>query len=338
VLVKEVNWLGDLVISLPALRAVRGAFPAARLSVLVKQELAGFFDGLRWVDEVIAYRIRPGVRGIRDRWRLVRSLAEAKYDLAIVFPKSFEAALWAALARVPERVGLATQGRAILLTRPAPRRNRGELGHQFHDYLDMLRDTLRFDDAGEDGRLEIGEKRRAAAADWLAERRRRPEVPLIALAAGAAYGPAKEWPAEYFVTLVDRLGARFECVLVGSPGERARAEEIAAKSRVGAIVAAGATDVGDLIALVSLAAGFVGNDSGAMHVAAALGVPTVGIFGSTSPVLTGPRGPRVRVVSHATPCSPCFDRRCRFGHYDCLTRIDVDAVIRALAALGVWRG
>jgi ADP-heptose:LPS heptosyltransferase len=116
VLVKEVNWLGDLVMSLPALRAVRGAFPAARLSVLVKQELAGFFDGLRWVDEVIAYRIRPGVRGIRDRWRLVRSLAEAKYDLAIVFPKSFEAALWAALARVPERVGLATQGRAILLT------------------------------------------------------------------------------------------------------------------------------------------------------------------------------------------------------------------------------
>jgi heptosyltransferase-2 len=335
VLVKEVNWLGDLVISLPALRAVRSAFPAARLSVLVKQELAGFFDGLRWVDEVIAYRIRPGVRGLGDRWRLVRSLCEAKYDLAVVFPKSFEAALWTALARVPERAGLATQGRAILLTRPAPRRNGGELRHEFHDYLDMLRDTLRLDGAEHDGRLEIGEKRRAAAADWLAERRSRPEAPLIALAPGAAYGPAKEWPAEYYATLVDRLGVRFECVLVGAPAERERSEEIAAKSRVGAVVAAGATDVGDLVALVSLAAGFVGNDSGAMHVAAALGVPTVGIFGSTSATRTGPRGPRVRVAAHATSCSPCFDRRCRFGHYECLTRVDVETVVAALAELGV---
>ena len=334
VLVKEVNWLGDLVISLPALRAIRRAFPAARLTVLVKQELAGFFDGLRWVDEVVPYRIAGGARGIADRWRLARSIADAGYDLAVVFPKSFESALWVRLGKVPERVGLAAQGRNSLLTRASlPRRAKDR--HQVRDYLDMLRGTLGIDGSPEDHQLEIGETRRAAMREWLASHRRRPEVPLVALAAGAAYGPAKQWPAERYSALVDLLGERFECVLVGSPGERPLCEEIAAKSRTGAVVAAGATDVGDLVALLSLATAFVGNDSGAMHVAAALGIPTVGIFGSTSPIATGPLGPRTRVLLHPIECSPCFARTCRFKHYRCLTETSVERVAAALADLGV---
>jgi heptosyltransferase-2 len=121
---------------------------------------------------------------------------------------------------------------------------------------------------------------------------------------------------------------------VGTPAERARCTEIANASRAGAIVAAGETDVGDLVALLSLSQSFAGNDSRAMHVAGALGIPTVGIFGSTDPERTGPLGPRTRVLYERIECSPCLDRTCRFGHYECLKRISVEQVVDALSSLG----
>ncbi len=338
VLVKEVNWLGDLVISLPALRALRLAYPAAQLSVLVRRDLAGFFDGLRWVDRVIAYRVRRGLPGLADRWRVVSAIRGGGFDLAVAFPKSFEAALWMVLGGVPVRAGLAVQARGALLThRTAPARAL-EDRHQANDYLQMLRDTLGIEGSIGDTVLEVGDKRQAMMREWLAGRRRRPDLPLVALAAAAAYGPAKEWPAERYAALVDRLAERCECVLVGAPEERGRCEVIAAASRPGAVVAAGATDVGDLVALLSLCAAFAGNDSGAMHVAAALGIPTVGIFGSTRPERTGPLGPRVRILHHKISCSPCLDRTCRFGHYECLKAISVAEVAEALADLGMIAG
>ncbi|MBI2963412.1 MAG: lipopolysaccharide heptosyltransferase II [Deltaproteobacteria bacterium] len=338
VLVKEPNWLGDLVISLPALHAVRRAYPAAELAVLVRQELAGFFDGLRWVDRVIAYRVRRGLAGIADRRRVVSAIRAGGFDLAVVFPKSFEAALWVKLGGVPRRAGLAVQARGALLThRTAPARAL-ENAHQANDYLQMLRDTLAIEGSAADVLLEVGAQRQAMMREWLTARRRRPRLPLVALAAAAAYGPAKEWPAERYAALVDRLAGRCECVLVGAPGERGRCERIVTASRAGALVAAGATDVGDLVALLSLCAGFAGNDSGAMHVAGALGIPTVGIFGSTWPERTGPLGPRTRVLYRKVPCSPCFDRACRFGHYECLKAISVAEVGDALAGLGTFGG
>ncbi len=128
---------------------------------------------------------------------------------------------------------------------------------------------------------------------WLANRRIRPERPLIALAPVAAYGPAKEWPMERYAALADILAERHgaECVLVGGPDDLPQCERIAAQCKRGAIVAAGETTVGELIALLSLCQGFAGNDSGGMHLAGALGLPTVAIFGSTNPARTGPMGP-----------------------------------------------
>src|SRR3954464_6767419 len=108
VLVKEVNWLGDIVMSLPALRAVRAAFPKAHLSVLIKQELASFFEGAGWIDEIIPYRIRKGLlRGLADRGKMAADLRRKKFDLAILFPNSFDSALWPFLARIPQRAGFA---------------------------------------------------------------------------------------------------------------------------------------------------------------------------------------------------------------------------------------
>jgi heptosyltransferase II len=199
----------------------------------------------------------------------------------------------------------------------------------------MLRATLGIEVSAEEVPIEVAEPRRASMLEWLANRRRRAAAPLVALAPAVAYGPAKEWPADRYARLIDRLegAAGAECVLVGAASERARCAEIAAASSVGAVIAAGETDVGDLVALLSLCRGFIGNDSGAMHVAGALGLPTVGIFGSTRPDRTGPLGPRTRVLYERIECSPCLARTCRFGHYACLKRISVESALEALASV-----
>ncbi len=119
ILVKEVNWLGDLVMSMPALRAIRRAWPGARLSILVKRELAGFFDGAHWIDELISYSISPGLRGFADAARIVSRIRAAGFDLAVLFPNSISSALWVTLAGVSNRAGYVRDGRGLLLTHKA---------------------------------------------------------------------------------------------------------------------------------------------------------------------------------------------------------------------------
>ena len=337
VLVKEVNWLGDLVMTLPALRAVRRALPHTRLAVLVKQELASFFDGARWLDEVIPYRIRGGLAGLADRRRVVTALRARRFDLAIILPRSFESALWPALARVPRRIGYRDDARGPLLTDAAVRTPALRSAHQAQDYLALLRDRLGIPGDAADCPIDVEPRHRATIDGWLAARRRR-RGPLIGLAVAAAYGPAKEWPAARWAELADRLFERYgsECVLVGAPAERAKCERVAAATRHGVLIAAGETTIGEAVALLARCAGFAGNDSGSMHVAGALGIPTVGIFGSTNPQRTAPLGPRTRVLYHHIECSPCLQRTCRFGHYDCLARVSVDEVDEALRQLGAF--
>lgn len=334
VLVKAVNWLGDVVMSLPALRAVRHALPHAHLSVLVKKELASFFDGSTWIDEVIPYAIGKGRRGLTDQTELIRSLRAAHFDLAVLFPRSFSSALWAVLGGIPRRAGFVGDARRLLLTDAVDRSAALLAQHQVHEYLYLVHETLGVAGSVDDYRPDVAAPHREAMRAWLAARRRSPGGRLVALAVAAAYGPAKEWPTDRFSALIDQIAAAGgECVLVGTPGERARCEAVAGASRSGALIAAGETNVGQAIALLSLCDGFVGNDSGSMHVAGALGVPTIGLFGSTRPERTAPLGPRTRVLYHQIECSPCLQRTCRYGHYDCLKRIAVDEVMQTLAKL-----
>jgi len=336
VLVKQVNWLGDIVMSLPALRAVRQAFPNAHLSVLIKQELASFFDGAGWIDEIIPYRLRKGFfQGISDRGSLSLSLRKKKFDLAILFPNSFDSALWPFLARIPHRAGYARDARGLLLNKKARATTEILEVHQVHYYLHMLRETLELSGSPDAFTPDVGAANRDKMSAFLAARRKRPGKPLVGLAVAAAYGPAKEWPADLYAQLIDLLAQRdgTECVLVGAPSERFKSEEVVARSKSGAIMAAGDTSVGEALALLSLCSGFAGNDSGSMHVAGALGKPTVGIFGSTRADRTGPLGPRTRILYKQIECSPCLKRTCRFGHYDCLKMIRPEEVAAALHAL-----
>jgi lipopolysaccharide heptosyltransferase II len=336
ILVREVNWLGDLVMSLPALRAIRRAWPDAHVAVLVRRELAGFFDGARWIDEVIPFAIARGIRGIVDRRRVIRDIRAGSFDLAILFPTSFESALWVTMAGVPRRAGYSADARSAMLTLRALPPAAATVGHQVHFWLQMVRATVGAVGDASDFAIAADEANLIRVRTWLASRRKRADGPLVAIAPAAAYGPAKEWPAQHFARLIDHLAEHIgtECVLVGAPGERARCEQVAATAQSGAIVAAGETNVAELLAILAIADGFVGNDSGAMHVSAALGKPTVGIFGSTNPMRTAPMGPHARVIWHHLACSPCLARTCRFGHYDCLREITPDEVAAALREAG----
>ncbi len=333
ILIKEVNWLGDMVMSLPAIATIREARQAAHLAVLVKRELSGFFDGISWIDEVIPYQIRRGTHGIRDRFELLRRLHKRSFDTAVLLPRSFESALWMALARIPRRIGVAAEGRRWLLTRPLQVDMKDPMRHQALAWLEIAKKGFETTGSITKIGLAAAPSHLESMRQWLAAHRQG-SGPLIALAPVAAYGPAKEWPAESYATLIDRLAtSRIESVLVGGPSERDRCEALARRCRNTPLVSAGQTGIGELIALLSLCDGFAGNDSGAMHLAGALGIPTVAIFGSTNPTRTGPLGPRTCVLYDPPACSPCLQRTCRYGHYECLTRITPAAVAAALEAL-----
>ena len=329
ILVKATNWLGDVVMGMPALRALRRAAPDAYLAVMIRQELASLFAGARWINEVIPYRHPHGFDRLRSVPGIIATIRAGRFDWAILFPSRPESALWMFLAHVPRRVGYALHGRGPLLTHKALPSPTVRAGHQVHWYLDLLRQTLGIEaSAADDYGFDIDPAARQQMDHWLEQRRRRPHARLAALAPAAAYGPAKEWGAERYAELIDRLDAAgWECVVVGAPSERARCEEVRARSRAGAILAAGDTSVGEVAALLSLCQGFIGNDSGAMHLAAVLGLPTLGIFGSTSPERTAPRGPRARVLYERIECSPCLARTCRFGHMNCFRPFTAERVL-----------
>jgi len=252
-------------------------------------------------------------------------------------PNSFESALWVTAAGIPRRAGYAVDARRAMLTHKASPPRDALDGHQVHYWLAMIRETLGIEGDADDIAIAADPSHVATMRRWLKERRRRLDVPLIAIAPAAAYGPAKEWPGGKFAAVIDALadGIGAECVLVGAPSERAKCAEVAALSSSGAVVSAGETSIGELIALLSISSGFVGNDSGCMHLAGALGIPTVAIFGSTNPLRTGPAEANSRVIWHRLECSPCLARTCRFGHYNCLREVEPKEALEALSALGV---
>jgi heptosyltransferase II len=333
ILVHEVNWLGDLVMTLPVLAALRRAFPTAGLWVLIDHRLAAFFDGGSLIDEVIPLHRGGKKFAPLELMRVASQMRARRFDLAVVLPNSFVSALRVALAGIPVRAGFARDGRGWMLTNRATPDAQLMKRHQVHYWLEMLKITLGIET---DPRLiapEIAPRNVARMREWLATRRNGSK--LVAVAPAAAYGPAKEWPQSHYVAMISSLAAHgVQAVMVGGPGDVERCEAIAKATSSDAVIAAGQTSIGELMALLSLCDGFVGNDSGAAHVASALGIPTVAIFGSTNPARTGPLGAKTTILYKGIECSPCLARTCRFGHYQCLRGISPQEALTALENLG----
>ena len=314
-LIRAPNWIGDVVLSLPAVRDLRRNFPAARLEVLARAWVADLYRAVPEIDAVRESRgHRADVAAIRGA-----------FDAAVLLPNSFGAALAVWRAGVEERWGYDTDGRGLLLTRRArvPAGIRGR--SQVYYYRAMLA-GLGLDVSGSpDASL-------ACPADWSARGMARlgDGGPWLGLNPGAAFGAAKRWLPERFAAVAELVSRRTgtRVAIVGGPGERPLAEAIAGAMRAPVRVLCGETTLPELVGVLSQLRLLVTNDSGPMHVAAALGVPLLAIFGSTDWRETAPVGERARVVREPVECAPCLLRECPIDHR-CMRRVTVDRVAEA---------
>jgi heptosyltransferase-2 len=319
ILVRATNWVGDAVMSLPALAALRGRFPGARISILAKPWVADLYGREPVADEIILY-------SGQSPWRIGRELRGRGFDCAVLLQNAFEAAWIAWLARIPTRIGYKRDRRQLLLTRAVNVPKPGEIPrHERFYYLEMLRRAGLIDSLPESDAIRL--------------RRDRPVNGrrVIGVSPGAAYGTAKRWIPERFAEAAGRLAeARGASVaLFGSKSERELCEAVARGLEGHQVVNyAGETSLAQFIELASGCELFLTNDSGAMHIASALGVPTVAIFGATDDTTTGPTGANARVVREPVECSPCLLRECPIDHR-CMARVSTERVVReALELLG----
>ena len=309
ILVVAPNWIGDALMAQPLLTRLREQDPVAKIHVLAPDWVAPVVQRMAEVDEVIAVPFRHGALDLGGRWRLSRMLARRGYDRAIVLPNSWKSALVPFLAGIPRRAGYVGELRYGLLNSTLPNKKSPMPLH----YARL---------AGSAPASPLAQPRLHVAREEISEAQRRFGIsePYAVLCPGAEYGPAKRWP--YFKQLAGRIG--MPVVILGSRNDREAAAGIPGKDL------AGRTTLDEAIELIAGAAVVVSNDSGLMHVAAALGRPQVALFGSSSPEHTPPASANARVLWLRLECSPCFARECPLGHFRCMKEISVEQVLKML--------
>ena len=338
-LVLAPNWLGDAVLALPAIEDLRRLHGDARIIVAARPSVAGLFRLVSAIDEVVE------LEWTGRWWDLMRFAADAgrlravAAELAVLLPNSFGSALLAWSARVPARWGMARDGRGPLLTRAVPPPPAST--HQSDYYRQLIPDAI--DRSVSPALLEVSPeatdagRRLLVAHGW-------DGGTLVALAPGAAYGSAKRWTPAHVTTLVARLVSErgATCVLVGSGADATTTTAVRLaldpeyQTRV--IDLAGQTTLDELAGVLALAHACVSNDSGAMHVAAGVGVPVVAVFGPTNEAETAPvvrAGGCVEVLTHAVPCRPCMLRECPIEH-PCMIKLTPDRVFEVVERVGRW--
>jgi heptosyltransferase-2 len=319
ILVRATNWVGDAVMSLPALRALRLRFPASEISILARPWVADLYRREPFCDRLIPYTARD----LGSKFQAARDLRSSGFDAAILLQNAFEAAAVAFVARIPERIGYSRDGRGMLLTKAVEVPKRGEIPrHERFYYLEMLRRAGLLDEIEENGMIRLqgaGAAREAGLARFA-------ELgmgdPVIGVSPGAAYGTAKRWLPERFAEAANRIAAEMGATVAvfGSKDERDLCAAVAAAIQPPARNFAGETSLAEFIDLAAACRVYLTNDSGAMHIASALGIPTVAVFGATDDIATGPTGPLARVVRQPVECSPCLRRECPIDHR-CMTRV-----------------
>lgn len=375
ILVRGTNWLGDAVMTTPALLRLREKFPDAHIAILTPKKLSDLWLHHPAIDEIISFAPNENVWKVAKRLRLqlgpeVFRASEAKFhagsikpvplfDLALVLPNSPRSAIEVFLARIPQRIGYARPWRNFFLTQTvSPRvdavkmqkrslveiqklitdeksgKRKTESGnaiHQIHDYLHLV-SALGANPEPLSPKLvvtleEIEAAKKKFDLDKISN-------PILGLNPGAEYGPAKRWPKERFIAAAKVIQQKTNCawVLFGGKNDLEITNQI--ESAIGKVTInlAGKTSLRELMALLKSCRVLLTNDTGPMHVAAALGVPVVAIFGSTSPKLTGPISfddVRHQIIKSDVPCSPCFLRECPID-FRCMNGISVERVVEAV--------
>jgi lipopolysaccharide heptosyltransferase II len=325
IVVRAPTWVGDAVMSLPALRAVRHLFPGSNITVAARPGTADIFSEADFVDSVL----------INERGFLpsVSQLRHGKFDLALLLQNSFAAALTSFAARIPLRIGYETDRRGLLLTTAIPVPAWKNERHESLYYLNIVsalqtqvERSAAISSAAPSSALHVSEQRRAAARKLITEAGASSDQPLIVLCPGSVNSRAKRWPAERYAGLSDRFTANgMTVVLIGSAAEVEVSREVSARTERKPIVLTGRTSVAEVVGLISMADLLVTNDTGPAHVGAAVGTPTLVIFGPTNPLTTFPLSPTAEMIREPPDCAPCMLRDCPIDHR-CMTAISVDQV------------
>ena len=330
ILIRATNWVGDAVMCVPALEAIRARFPLAHITVLARPWVAGLY-GPELADEIIPYTAGRGWKDLGAKWKLASQLRARKFDCSILLQNAFEAAAIAWLARIPRRIGYNRDGRGWLLTDPIAAPQKDEIHrHERFYYLELLRRAGIIDTIPPVNFIRLRSCDRHFQAGFRRLSRLGFMGDVIGISPGAAYGGAKRWLPERFAEASLHLARELNAgvAVFGSGDERELCASVAAMLEAeGCDVQnlAGETTLAEFIDMAAACRVFLTNDSGAMHISSALGVPTVAVFGATNDAGTGPTGPLARVVRENVDCSPCLLRECPIDHR-CMTRVSAERV------------
>ena len=322
IVVRGTNWIGDAVMTTPALRRLRRVFPDAHITLFMRNWAEGIFRDAEFFDEILTVEADETVFG------QAKKLRRHKFDLAVLFTNSFQSALVAKLAKIKNRFGYANEGRSFLLTDavkiPAWKNERhevfyylnlvAEIENRFFGTRTVLENEPQID-------LKVSKERKTAARKILAESGVDLSKKTIALGAGSTNSRAKRWQTESFAELNDRLQTQFgaNVVLVGAKDELDISREVFEKSKIKPIILTGKTSLPEAVAVLSETDLLISNDMGLAHVASAVGTKTLVIFGPTNPLTTAPVGSEI-IRRTDVECSPCMLRDCPIDHR-CMTRI-----------------
>ena len=329
VVVRGTNWVGDSLMTIPALRALRRVLPDAHITLVIRPGTKGLFSDVDFIDEILVYDRKNAFSVVPQ----VREWKRRRFDLAVLFQNAFEAALIPFLAGVPLRLGYATESRQALLTHPLPLPDWRSSRHEVFYYLyvvtaleQMLFGRSTVCEAEPDASIQISDVRKAQAAELLRAYGVSEEDSVVAICPGSINSRAKRWSPESYATLADRLiESKRRVLLIGSKDETDVSEDVTRRMRQQPIVLTGRTTLDQITAVLDRADLIVTNDTGPAHIGAALGRPTIVIFGPTNPLTTRPFAPEAVILRHPPDCAPCMLRDCPIDHR-CMTAITVDEV------------
>lgn len=334
ILIRATNWVGDVVMTLPALEAVRECFPDSTITILARPWVIPLFEAHPMIDEVIPMnREKVPLAGMKEIMKTSLMIRQKKFDMAILFQNAFEAALIVFLAGIKIRIGYNTDHRAILLSRPVMMNHDLNNEHQTGYYLSILK-YLGCNAEPKDPRLFVSDEDMEEARILLHDKGVRDGDIILGLSPGAIYGPAKRWPPDRFAQIGDLAIERWNAkiIILGSEREKDICDTVSDTMNHPAINLCGKTGLGQAMALINNCNLFLTNDSGLMHVAGALKIPLVAIFGSTNPKATGPSGPGSIIIKHDIECAPCLKPLCPTD-FRCMLEISTEEVLNNLEIL-----
>jgi len=336
VVVRGTNWVGDSVMTVPALRALRRVLPNAKITLAIRPGAKGIFSEADFIDDVLVYNRKSAFSVVPQ----IREWRSRNFQLALLFQNAFEAALIPFMAGVPLRLGFATESRQALLTHPLAVPEWRSSRHEVFYYLylvtaleQVLFGTSNTCESEPDASIQISESRKAEARSLLRTHDIREEDSVVAICPGSINSRAKRWPVEAYAALADRLiESQRQVLLIGSQEEAEVSKDVMSRMRHRPIVLTGKTTLDQITAVLATVDLVVTNDTGPAHIGAALGRPTIVIFGPTNPLTTRPFSPEAEILRHPPECAPCMLRDCPIDHR-CMTAITVDEVFERSHAL-----